>query len=727
MRNLTLPILLFLFCINASAQKVEPFKIDSLPKQGILLDKGWKWQAGDNPEWAKADFDDSAWESIDPTKDIFDLPQLHKNPVNWLRLHFEVKNKLPHLLGLAINQVGASEIYLNGRLIHQIGHIDTDTKKIKAYDPLTFPIDFHADSVGQYQLAIRYALQPNIRYTEIFIQTKNRLFNATITHLLETLNAKRAFNHYYLGIEIFLSGILFMLLILHSVFYFYLRKNKTHLLIATYVCLELLVRFFKYVGESQFSVEYRYYYLNISNGLLAMIILCMAGVYYRLAKARLDSYYYFFIVFQLIYVFVSVFNYGFPWQSLLLLVGSIYSFVISIRLNRIGFKKKIKGFLVLSAAISVAILGLMTRTLAILFLNYGISPTGYNDLNYGISPYLIDFIINLGAIAIPVSLSIFMGIEANETTNALSKQLVENEGLKHLAIAQEQEKQQILSTQNDTLELQVKERTSELVATQNQLIQKEKLASLGELTAGIAHEIQNPLNFVNNFSDLSVGIAEDLKEELQRSDLDKKYIDELLTDLSTNQEKINHHGKRASSIVKGMLEHSRASTGERALTDINALCDEYLTLSYHGMRAKDKTFKADFKTDFDVNLPKINVLPQDLGRVLLNLTNNAFYAVHERNLQVLEDLAGFTPMVSISTKTLENFIEIKVKDNGNGIPKENLEKIFQPFFTTKPTGEGTGLGLSLSFDIITKGHGGTLNVKSEVDEGTTFIVKLAIN
>ncbi len=271
-----------------------------------------------------------------------------------------------------------------------------------------------------------------------------------------------------------------------------------------------------------------------------------------------------------------------------------------------------------------------------------------------------------------------------------------------------------------------------LKATQTQLIQKEKLASLGELTAGIAHEIQNPLNFVNNFSELSVDLAKELKEEIDKVEIpkkDKDYIGEILTDLSQNQEKINHHGKRASSIVKGMLEHSRASTGVRELTDINKLADEYLRLSYHGMRAKDNTFNADFTTDFDENLPKIEVIPQDMGRVLLNLINNAFYAVNQRKQDVIarnEAISNYTPSVSVSTEQVDNQIIIKVKDNGTGMTKSVRAKVFQPFFTTKPTGQGTGLGLSLAYDIVMKGHGGTLEVESTEGVGSEFIFQLPI-
>ena len=260
---------------------------------------------------------------------------------------------------------------------------------------------------------------------------------------------------------------------------------------------------------------------------------------------------------------------------------------------------------------------------------------------------------------------------------------------------------------------------SELKATQNQLVQSEKMASLGELTAGIAHEIQNPLNFVNNFSEVSNELIDEMNEEIEKGDLDEAKA--IASDIKQNLEKINHHGKRADGIVKGMLQHSRSSSGQKEPTDINALADEYLRLAYHGLRAKDKSFNATMNTGFDKTIGSINVVPQDLGRVILNLLTNAFYIVNEKKQMNIE---GYKPTVSVSTKKEENHIIISVQDNGNGIPKKVLEKIFQPFFTTKPTGQGTGLGLSMSYDIITKGHGGELKVKTKENLGSTFIISL---
>ncbi len=311
------------------------------------------------------------------------------------------------------------------------------------------------------------------------------------------------------------------------------------------------------------------------------------------------------------------------------------------------------------------------------------------------------------------------------------------------ALAQEQD---LIASRRlkEQLEIQVAERTialtnqkeelqkalDELKSMQDQLIQSEKMASLGELTAGIAHEIQNPLNFVNNFSEVSNELLHEIIEERAKApeERDPGLEDEILQDLSQNLQKINHHGKRADSIVKGMLQHSRSNSGQKELTDINEIADEYLRLSYHGLRARDKSFNADFKMELDPNLPKLEVVPQEIGRVLLNLINNGFYAATEKKneLKAANPKAqdSFMPTVWVKTKALKKGIEIRVRDNGNGITDAIKAKIFQPFFTTKPTGKGTGLGLSMSYEIITKGHSGQLTVESQPGEYTEFIIIL---
>jgi signal transduction histidine kinase len=284
----------------------------------------------------------------------------------------------------------------------------------------------------------------------------------------------------------------------------------------------------------------------------------------------------------------------------------------------------------------------------------------------------------------------------------------------------EEKKDQALHQQR-LLEEEVARQTDELrcsleslKATQAQLIQSEKMASLGELTAGIAHEIQNPLNFVNNFSEVSKELIGELVEEVDKGNTEEVKL--IAKDVQHNLDKINHHGKRADAIVKGMLQHSRTSTGQKEPTDINALCDEYLRLAYHGMKARDNSFEASFRFEPDNTLSKINVVPQDIGRVLLNLINNAFQAVSGY---------GDKPLVIVSSRMLDNLVEIRVADNGPGIPDSIRDKIFQPFFTTRPTGQGTGLGLSLSYDIV-KAHGGELNVHSKENQGSEFTIMLPL-
>jgi two-component system NtrC family sensor kinase len=325
-------------------------------------------------------------------------------------------------------------------------------------------------------------------------------------------------------------------------------------------------------------------------------------------------------------------------------------------------------------------------------------------------------------------LLIFFSISLFRRYQQLQKQIA-FEAVEKEKIAKEKEieRSQLIEQQKVELEKTVEERTAELKhslnelrSTQAQLIQSEKMASLGELTAGIAHEIQNPLNFVNNFSEVNSELIDELDDEAQKGNIDE--VKSIAKDIRENSEKINHHGKRADAIVKGMLQHSRANTGKKESTDINALADEYLRLSYHGMRAKDKTFNATIKTDFDNTIGKINIVPQDIGRVLLNLFNNAFYAMNEK---AKLSANSYQPIAKVITRKLNDKIEIRVEDNGVGIPQKVVDKIFQPFFTTKPTGQGTGLGLSLTYDII-KAHGGEIKVETKEGEGSEFIVWLPL-
>ena len=349
----------------------------------------------------------------------------------------------------------------------------------------------------------------------------------------------------------------------------------------------------------------------------------------------------------------------------------------------------------------------------------------------------IDNFLDFGN-AIAITWMVAMIIISNKQTKALEKE--RNQRL------EDEERHKFIEAQKIELETLVAERTIELTqqkeelenalvelqATQKQLIQSEKMASLGELTAGIAHEIQNPLNFVNNFSEVSVELIAEMKEELKAGNEDA--VGFIAEDIQKNLEKIAHHGKRADAIVKGMLQHSRSSSGIKEPTDINALADEYLRLSYHGLRAKDKNFNATMKTEFDERIGMIDIIPQDIGRVLLNLYTNAFYSVTAKKKALSDHDHKYEPTVLVTTKLIKNaggededIVSICVKDNGMGISQKVVDKIYQPFFTTKPSGEGTGLGLSLSYDIVNKGHNGKMTVDTKEGEYAEFVIELPLN
>lgn len=308
--------------------------------------------------------------------------------------------------------------------------------------------------------------------------------------------------------------------------------------------------------------------------------------------------------------------------------------------------------------------------------------------------------------------------EANKKTRLFLFGIIGLLGLLAVALLFFYRNKQKTSKELESKNQKLEQTLNQLKATQSQLVQSEKMASLGELTAGIAHEIQNPLNFVNNFSEVSNELIDEMKVELDNGEIEEAKT--IASDIQQNLSKIAHHGKRADAIVKGMLQHSRSGTGQKELTDLNVLCEEYLRLSYHGLRAKDGSFNAAFETHFDTTVGAIKIVPQEIGRVLLNLLNNAFYAVNEKSRRGIE---GYTPKVMVKTEKLGDSVKIEVEDNGMGIPDSIREKIFQPFFTTKPTGQGTGLGLSLSYDIV-KAHGGELTANSQVGEGTVFKIIL---
>ena len=710
MRNLIFCLLLF--PLLAFTQNEAIFRIDSLPKEGILLNQGWKWHAGDNPEWAKAEYDDSDWEDIDPTKDIVDeLPEIPKpSGICWFRLHLRMDNKLQQsILSFSASQSGASELYANGSRVWSFGVISSDPDQIQAFDPANKPIPYyHHDST--LVLAIRYTLQPNVRYTHILLR-KNPAFSIRLNYLE---SAQYQYKKYYARLSNlvhFRFGVFIILLIGYVSLYTFYPSRIAYLYFSLFAIFVTITDISQLLGEGQTKVSSIYYLLLSSVGFYLIGTFCMLTALYALIGQKKTWLYWLLLGL----VVLSIVSQALIYRNTIIIELITPNF-INIEIVRITLKSvkgQKKGASIIAAGgVSFAIF--WVAFILMVFMN-GLNISIFNSI-YTVA----DVVYNLAILSIPIAVSIYSGYEVALNNRSLTQKLSEVETLSI-------EKQTILADQNETLERQVTERTAALKASQAQLIQSEKLASLGELTAGIAHEIQNPLNFVNNFAEVSAEMLGEMKEEINAGNTSE--VIAIADDLEQNLSKINHHGQRASSIVKGMLEHSRASTGVKEPTDLNALADEYLRLAYHGLRAKDSSFNATMETHFDPDLPLISVVPQDIGRVLLNLINNAFYAVAERSRNTVQQRQeplseSYTPTVTLTTKRLDNAIEISVQDNGNGIPESIRDKIFQPFFTTKPTGQGTGLGLSLAYDIVVKAHGGALKLESTKGEGSTFIITL---
>ncbi len=681
-------------------------RLNKIGADGILLNKGWKFQAGDNPDWARPEFNDKSWHPIDPTKDIYDLPQLWKG-IGWLRLHFFVDSAVTGSLAMEIQQSGASEIYLNGKLLRRFGVVSTNPNTIKAFSP-NRPFSLTNSRNTEQVLAVRYILQPRIKYSTHFGQQNTGL--SIKVNTIENGNYQYPIQIYEAETNMFRVGVFAILAILYLSFYLFNRTQKVNLLFSVYACIQAIDWMKFLLSKSLQYVQSLFWINNLSLALQVLSFLAMITAIYRLLGQKRGWIFYSLIALGIISIPMGALFYGWGWT----IFGLLFTNLVNIEITRIALKAvrshKKGAWIIAAGGISYLLLwSLVTLQW------YGIFE------GFGVDTFTFAFI------SIPVAVSIYLGYNFAETYRSLQQKLAEVETLS-------KEKQQILEAQKETLERQVTQRTAELKhsleelkATQAQLVQSEKMASLGELTAGIAHEIQNPLNFVNNFSDVNQELLAELKDEADKGNI--AGVKAIANDVIDNEEKINHHGKRADAIVKGMLQHSRTNTGKKEPTDINALTDEYLRLSYHGLRAKDKTFNANIETHFDDAIGEINAIPQDIGRVILNLITNAFYAVTEKKKQTTN---SYEPTVSVTTKLLSSpsgdggKVEIKVADNGNGISQKVLDKIFQPFFTTKPTGQGTGLGLSLSYDIV-KAHGGELKVETKEGVGTKFFFNIPID
>jgi len=709
-------VYLLFFSLYGNAQ--DRFVLLDPGNAEVKLDNGWTYKMGDSLITEGKGGMAAGWKPFRPAEDIHDsIPDDAKSGIGWMRLVMKVDERLWNAsLMMLVKQSVASEIYLDGKLIKKFGVISPDPTEIKAYDPKWEPIALDFSTGDIHILSVRFAVQPGVRYAGYYGAT-NPFLSATV---MRQDRAMKTYKGIYMRpwMDVFMNGILFMVFILHLSFFLMYREQKANL----FFSLAALLLFFGSIMGSY------YYYTSLVDQkyLLAIVV---SIVYLISNLLMLTSILIFtkrknmFSVWVLTGILISMTVLGAIWYKKGFLAGPaitpliVYGFIIFISYD--AQRKKVYEARILTAGFSIAIISICIFVLHAIFENADhLLTTLFNPWSY----FFLLFILSP-----PASMSIFLAYDFAQTSKRLQQKLVEVELLSEKNITAEKEKQEILSQQNLQLESRVQERTAELnkslhqlKSTQAQLIQSEKMASLGELTAGIAHEIQNPLNFVNNFSEVNIELASEMTQAAERGDLQE--VKELSANILNNQEKINEHGKRAEVIVKSMLQHSRSGGGNKEPTEVNKLAEEYLKLVYQGLRAKEKSFQAEIELNLDPTIEMIPLVPQDIGRVLFNLSNNAFYAIMEKQKSIGLD---FQPAVVVKTKRLHNQVSITICDNGTGIPDTVKEKIFQPFFTTKPTGQGTGLGLSLSYDIV-KAHGGSLTVESKQKEFTRFTLILPI-
>jgi two-component system, NtrC family, sensor kinase len=623
----------------------------------------------------------------------------------WFKKSFTVPDSLQgKAIAFRIGHYGVSEIYLDDKMVYQYGSVSSSSAIEKSIVP-RLPVAVTLDKRPVHIWTVHFKNNNNNRIL------KPKLFSGFAFAMAPLSQSFLGNNitifHVFVSIAFFIAFGLFFFF----VYLFYPKRLAS--LMAAFVMFNFISLFFCGANISLTSDGNSYmtsvliWRCNVilTNG---FELLFFYAIYYgRFPRIS------WLILFTMI---LNVTNVIYPLKIDFILKYINILFIIEIlRIIILGLWNKRTGFWILAVGklIGTICFWVFVANVFNFFPNNEFSPL------HEAGSFLSDLFVTL-------TFALQLAWEFRSSNRKLEKQLVQVKKLSDENLKQEQEKQHILAHQNETLEKQVTERTEalnqsleDLKATQSKLIQSEKMASLGELTAGIAHEIQNPLNFVNNFSEVNTELIEEMKTELKAGNTDDAIA--IANDIADNEQKINHHGKRADAIVKGMLQHSRSGGSIKEPTDINKLTDEYLRLAYHGLKAKDKSFNATLKTDFDETIGNINIVPQDIGRVILNLITNAFYAVTEKKKEGNTD---YEPTVSVSTKKINGQLEIRVIDNGNGIPKKVIDKIFQPFFTTKPTGQGTGLGLSMSYDIVTKTHEGELKVETKEGEGSQFIIIL---
>jgi signal transduction histidine kinase len=705
---IALLLLPFLGIAQDAAVNITPAMFNQNGQYYISLSDSWRFKQGNDTAWARKDFEPVGWQKLSPTDISEKYADKNGRVEGWFRVNIKIESPSDGAFGIKCASWAATDVYVDGKLITSNGNTGANGKPYVAgtiMGHLAMPAYLKpgvAHTIAMHFVDYRTAIPPfglKSQYAQMvtIISITKPEYNFNYA---QNLVKNKSFETMWVSVGMILS-LLFWLLSIQN------PSEKNLRLIAIGSTFSTASTLFSALGDAigkSFSdVQVCDWFSNFFVGgssILTLIIL--VSIFKRKFTPALIIFLVIFLAFTLVERFLPADIDDLGTKSLIVIqtVLSIY-YIVSAWKNLKGSQWAI----VVGLTVSLFTGGLYT----------------YASNYYNFSINTSQLFTTISSLSFPLSLLVYVSMRFKEIINEVQ------ENAAQVVQLSEEKKQEALNRQK-VLQEEVNRQTNEirnsletLKATQTQLIQKEKMASLGELTAGIAHEIQNPLNFVNNFSEVSIELLDELKEEAQAGHTDD--VIAIATDLSQNLEKINHHGKRADSIVKGMLEHSRVGSGEKHLVDLNALADEFLKLSYHGLRAKDKNFNAELITNFDENLPKVTIAQQDIGRVLLNLFNNAFYAVNQKQKTAGPD---YKPEVTVSTSTEKNNLVIKVKDNGNGIPDAIKEKIMQPFFTTKPTGEGTGLGLSLSYDIVVKGHGGSITVETREGIFTEFKVQLPL-
>ena len=676
---------------------------------------GWSFKQGLDTSLTNFNTDTAGWKKLKPTELSSKFADKNGRVDCWFRTAIQFDSSLlGKKVAFRLSKWAATEFYVDEKLVDTRGNIGNNGKPYREYLGETDPFSLNITNATPYIFVIHFVtyVSPIPPY-DLEADMQFRLFgpNYYSTNIkLERFNS----NFYNLwGIVCAVLSLLFWFLVFqnrHEKNLFWIALTTTDLTLAIYV-------------NPRLSFTYSSYLENITLLILSgvffysFVIVLIPVLLSKLFKLTMNSKIRLILITSLILEILLSFllNENSLIAQIITISGVIVSLIVCIYYVIASWKnlKNAQWAIVVGLGFSI-----------FLFICYLIFLSFITNFKSSVLSYVFfsGFILSF-----PLSLMVYVSLRFKEIITEVQLNISKVVALSEEKKLQAENQQKILQEEVNKQTLELRQTLSNLRATQAQLIQSEKMASLGELTAGIAHEIQNPLNFVNNFSEVNTELIDELKTELATGNM--QLAIELANDIKENEEKINHHGKRADAIVKGMLQHSQSGTGKKEPTDINALCDEYLRLAYHGLRAKDKSFNANFITDFDNSIGKINIIPQDIGRVLLNLINNAFYAVDERQKITKENLptgqAGYQPTVFLSSKKSDDKVILTVKDNGSGIPQNIVDKIFQPFFTTKPTGQGTGLGLSLSYDII-KAHGGEIKVETEEGEGTKFIIQLSI-